>query len=140
MDAQKLTEYIRQGICKKVYPDRIELSLPFFFGNGKEVPLQLVWDKNGILSDGGRTLAELKKRVGDIAPYRHSIQNILAALGTVTLEGGQKLTVRQYQTCISGEETYQDYMGGLNRLLRAISLISIVDTVTVDEDGTVQLC
>ena len=140
MDAQALNGYIRQGIRKEVYTDRIELYLPFFFGEGKTEPLCLIWDKKGALSDGGRTLAELKKRVGDLTPYKDSIQNILMSLGQVTLEGGQKLVVRHFQTCISGEHSYQDYLGGLNRLLRAISLISIVDTVTVDDDGAVYLC
>lgn len=140
MDAEALTGYIRQGLRKAVYDDRIELHLPFFFGKVESEPLCLIWDQKGVLSDGGRTLAELKKRVGDLTPYRDRIQNILMSLGLVTLEGGQKLVVRHFQTCISGEQSYQDYLGGLNRLLRAISLISIVDTVTVDEDGTVYLC
>ena len=140
MDAQALTGYIQQGIRKEVYADRIELYLPFFFGKGESEPLCLIWDRNGILSDGGRTFAELKKRVGDLTPYQDRIQNILKSLGMVTLEGGHKLVLRHFQTCISGEKTYKDYMGGLNRMLRAISLISIVDTVAVDKDGTVDLC
>lgn len=140
MDAQALTGYIQQGIRKEVYADRIELYLPFFFGKGESESLCLIWDRNGILSDGGRTFAELKKRVGDLTPYQDHIQNILKSLGMVTLEGGHKLVVRNFQTCVSVEKTYKDYMGGLNRILRAISLISIVDTVTVDKDGTVDLC
>lgn len=140
MDAQALTGYIRQGIRREVYADRIQLYLPFYFGNGEADPLCLIWDKNGVLSDGGRTLSELKKRVGDLTPYRNSIQNILTSLGLVTLEGGHRLAVRHFQTCFSGERSYQNYLGGLSRLLRAISLISVVDTVTVDADGTVSLC
>ena len=140
MDAQGLAGYIRQGIRKEVFDDRIELYLPFFFGNGEHEPLCLIWDRNGVLSDGGRTLLELKKRVGDLSPYQRNIQNILRAHGMVTLEGGQKLTVRHFQTCIAGEETYLDYLGGLSRLLRVIAQISIVDTIMVDEDGTVSLC
>ena len=140
MDVQALAGYIRQGIRKEVYDDRIELYLPFFFGNGESEPLCLIWDEKGVLSDGGRTLKELKKRVGDLSPYRPNIQNILRVHGMVTLEGGQKLTVRHYQTCFYGEQTYLDYLGGLNRLLRVIAQISIVDTITVDEDGTVCLC
>ena len=37
MDAQALTEYIRQGIRKEVYADRIALYLPFFFGSALSV-------------------------------------------------------------------------------------------------------
>lgn len=140
MDAQALTGYIQQGIKKEVYADRIELYLPFFFGNGNSEPLCLVWNENGVLSDGGRTFSELKKRVGDLAPYQKSIDNILSVFGTVTLESGHILVVRDFQTCISGDKTYLDYLGGLSRLLRVISQISIVDTVSVDEDGAVSLC
>lgn len=140
MQAQDLTGYIRQGIRKEVYADGIKLYLPFFFGTGDSVPLCLCWDRKGVLSDGGRTLEELKKRVGDLSPYWDSIHNILRSLGLVTLEGGQKLVVSHVQTCISGEQTYPDYMGGLNRLLRAIARISVVDTITVDKDGTVRPC
>ena len=140
MDAQALAGYIRQGIRKEVYTDRIELYLPFFFGNGNSEPLCLIWDKKGILSDGGRTLAELKKRVGDLSAYENRIGNILTSLGLVSLEGGHKLVVRHYQTCLSGDTYYQDYLGGLNRLLRAISLISAADRIAVDADGTVRLC
>ena len=140
MEAQALTGYIRQEIRQEVYADRIEVYLPFFFGNGESDPLCLIFNQKGVLSDRGRTLNELKKRVGDLSPYQESIQNILLAHGAVTLEGGQNLVVRDFQTCIFGEETYIDYMGGLNRLLRAISLISIVDTLTVDEDGQVRPC
>lgn len=139
MDAQALTGYIRQDIRTEISADRIELYLPFVFG-GKEETICLVWDKKGCLSDGGRTLTELKKRLKDLTPYMDSIQRILKAHDLVALESGQKLTVRHYQTCISGEEVYPDYLGGLNRLLRVMSLISIVDTVTVMEDGTVKPC
>ncbi|MBR2310881.1 MAG: hypothetical protein IKA47_10190 [Oscillospiraceae bacterium] len=140
MDAAALTGYIRQEVRKEVYADRIELYLPFYFGQGDFAPLCLTWDKNGVLSDGGRILAELKKRLGDLAPYRQDMDKILALYGQVALEGGQKLVVRHFQTCISGEETYLDYMGGLNRLLRVASLLSVVDRLSLDGDGRVKLC
>ena len=139
MDAQALNGYILQGLRKEIYDDRIELYLPFSFGNRDASPLCLIWDRSG-LTDGGRTLAELKKRVGDLKPYEANIQNILRSLGMVALESGHKLVVRHFQTCVAGEHTYVDYMGGLSRMIRAISLISIADTVTVDTDGTVALC
>ena len=140
MDAQALTGYIWQGIRKEVSADGIRLYLPFFFGEGVTEPLCLLWDQKGVLSDGGRTLAELKKRTGDLRVYEDRIRNVLNAYGAVTLEGGHKLVVRHYQTCICGEESYLDYMGGLNRLLRVISLLCLPDTVTVEEDGTVGVC
>ncbi len=140
MDAQVLTDCIRQGIRKEVSADRIRLYLPFFFGNGESEPLCLIWNEKGVLSDGGRTLAELKKRVGDLTTYQNRIENILSSLGMVELEGGHRLVVRHFQTRVSGENTSIDYMSGLNRMLRAISLISIADTLAVEQDGTVNLC
>ena len=140
MDAQALTGYIWQGIRKEVTDEEIRLYLPFFFGEGAVEPLCLIWDKKGVLSDGGRTLAELKKRTGDLRVYEERIKNVLAAHGAVTLEGGHKLVVRHYQTCICGEDSYLDYMAGLNRLLRVISLLMLPQNVTVDEDGVVSLC
>ena len=140
MDAQALNSYIRQEIRKEVHSDRIELYLPFVFGNGTSDTLCLVWNKDGVLSDGGRTFKELKKRVGDLTPYSENIQNILTAHGMVTLESGHRLTVRNFQTCICGDDTYTDYMAGLSRLLRVISQISIVDTIKVDEYGAVYVC
>ena len=140
MDAEALTGYIWQGIRKEVTADGIRLYLPFFFGEGESEPLCLRWDRKGVLSDGGRTLDELKKRTGDLRVYEERIQNVLQAYGTVTLEGGHKLVVRHYQTCICGEESYLDYMGGLNRLLRVISLLTLPENVTIDKDGTVRVC
>ena len=139
MDAQALTGYIRQGIRYETHAEGIRLYLPFFFGQ-KQEEICLTWDKKGILSDGGRTLTELKNRLGDLSDYEKSIQRILKYNDQVTLEGGRNLVVRHFQTCICGEETSLDYMGGFNRLLRVMSLISVVDTVTVTEDGTVRLC
>ena len=138
MDIQALAGYIRQEIRKEVYPDRVELYLPFFFMSGSTEPLCLTFHRNGILTDGGRTMKELKKRLGDLTPYQTNIQNILTCYDPVALEGGQKLTLQHFQTIHRGEESYIDYMGGLNRLLQAISLLNVVDTIEVDEDGGVR--
>ena len=140
MDVNALNKYIRQEIRQELYDDLIEFYLPFFFGNDEGEPLRLIWDHKGILSDGGRTLTELKKRIGDLTPYQDTIQNIVSHYGTVSLEGGQKLVVRDFQTCISGEKEYKDYAGGLSRLLQVISQISAIDMITVDTDGTVSVC
>lgn len=140
MNVQALNRYILQGIRKEVYEDRIELFIPFFFEKSKNGPLCLVWSKDGVLSDKGRTVSELKTRLGDLSLYRNKIQNVLNAFGTVSLDGGQNLVVRSFQTVISGGEEYKDYLGGLNKLLRAISQISIIDRIHVDPHGTVSIC
>ncbi|MBO5403143.1 MAG: hypothetical protein J6A85_08245 [Clostridia bacterium] len=140
MDVNALDQYISKEIRKEVYVDHIKLFLPFYFGSGSTEPLCLVWDENEKLSDCGRTLSELEKRVGDLAPYMQNISNILNAYGSVTLESGRRFVVRDYQTCVSGEDEYKDYMGGLNMLLRVLTLVSISDVITVDEHGTVSIC
>lgn len=139
MRAEKLQEYIWQGLRKEVYPDRVELYLPFFFGSDRDEPLRLTWDKNGMLTDSGRTLNQLKKRLGDISPYQETIRRILSANGAVALVGGQNLVVKAYSTCIFGEEQYLDYLGGLNHLLKVISLISVADTIQVSKYGEVSV-
>ncbi|MBE7065571.1 MAG: hypothetical protein E7384_07175 [Ruminococcaceae bacterium] len=139
MNAEKLQKYILQGICKKVYPDKIELYLPFFFGNGDETLLCLTWDKDGILSDGGRTISELKKRVGDISVYTENIHNVLNSHGMVELVSGHILTVRHYFTVFSGDEAYTDYLAGISKLIEVISLISVIDTIQVSHEGEVSV-
>ena len=139
MRPEKLYEYIWQGIRKEIRGDIIELYIPFYFGSGEDTSLCLVWDKNGVLSDGGRTLAELKKRVGDVEPYMEKIRNILNARGPVELVAGHKLTVRQFQTVVAPDGTYVDYRTGVSRLIAAISLISVIDTVKVSDDGEVSV-
>ena len=140
MQAQALNEYIGQGIKREVYKDKTLLYLPFYFGENTSEPLCLIWSKDGTLSDGGRTLLELKKRLGDITPYSERIGNVLSSLGLISLEGGQKLVIKHFQTCIQGEQTYIDYLGGLSKLLRAISLINVIDAIEVDKYGEVSLC
>lgn len=123
--AGPLYDYIWEGIRKEVYSDRVELYLPFYFGGEQTAPLCLTWFEDATLSDGGRTIAELKKRLGDISPYMDSIHKILThrGIGDVKLSGGQvlKLIYRQ------------DPLRAMNMMLKVISLISAVDRITVEE-------
>lgn len=139
MQAEKLQEYIWQNIRKEVYQDKIELYLPFFFGNEQDEPLCLIWNENGVLSDGGRTIAELKKRIGDITPQMEKIRNILNYRNPVELEGGHILVMKQFQTIVSQDGEYVAYCKGVSHMIRTISLISIVDTITVSENGEVSV-
>lgn len=139
IDAVKLREYIWQGIRKEVHGDKIELYLPFFFGEGIDEPLCLTWDRKGVLSDGGRTISELKKRVGDIRPYLDTIHAILARCGDCKLVGGQTIVKEHFQTVIIREEEHLAYLHGMNLMLKAITLISILDTISVSEHGEVAL-
>lgn len=125
ISADKLRAYIWEGIRKEVHPDRVELYLPFFFGGEDDAPLCLTWYADGSLSDSGRTLAELKKRLGDISPHMDNIRKILShrGIGDAKLAGGQTLTL-----------TYrQDPLRALNMMLQIITLISAVDRITAEE-------
>lgn len=137
MDAQRLSNVIWQGITKKVYSDRIDLFIPFFFTGCSDAPLCLTWDRKGVLSDGGRTLSELEGRVGNIQPYLHQIRSILARCGDCKLIGGRVIVKDHFQTVMSGEKQYQDYLGGMNHMLMAITQISIIDQIRVLDDGRV---
>ena len=139
MDAVNLHTYIWQGIRKDVQADKIQLYLPFFFGAESDEPLCLTWSRDGVLSDSGRTVSELKKRVGDIQPYLHTIQVILSRCGDCRLVAGQAIVKDHFQTVISGEKQYSDYLGGLNLMLKAISLISTLDSISISDHGEVCL-
>lgn len=133
MKQEKLREYIWQDIRKEVYPDRVELYLPFFFGKESAEPLCLTWDRNGILSDGGRTMKELRNRLGDLTPYMDAIHFILDQDAPVALVGGQNLVVKHNQTYSYMGEEYINYMASLSWLLKSISRVSVVDTLTLEE-------
>ena len=130
MQAEKLQEYIWQNIRKEVYPDRVELYLPFFFG--KE-PLCLTWNQDGVLSDGGRTMKELRNRLGDLTPYMDAIHFILDQDAPVALVGGQNLVVKHSPTYSYMGEEYINYKASLSWLLKSISRVSVVDTLTLEE-------
>ena len=127
MDAKVLNEYIWQGLRKEVYADKIELYLPFFFGNTCDQPLCLTWNRDGVLSDGGRTIAELEKRLGDIRPYMADICAILSQCSDCQLVSGRMIVKKQYRTVICGDNQYSDYLAGMNQMLNAITRISVID-------------
>ena len=137
MDAGTVHDYIWQGIQKKVYADRIELHLPFYFGNNNDKPLCLTWDRNGILSDGGRTIAELEKRDRNIHSYMDTVRMILSQCGDCKLVGGRIIIKENFQTVISRDTQYQDYLGGMNDMLEAIARISVLKPVSEFKKGAV---
>lgn len=138
ISAEKLKVYLWQDIKKEVFPDRIELSLPFCFSTDKvDEPLRLIWKQDGSLSDGGRTIRELRKRLGDIHAHMDAIKELLSQSGVVVLEGGQNLVIRDFQTYIRGDETFVNYNSDLVKMLWVITIISIIDTITLEERGGV---
>ena len=139
MRPEILQEYILSGIRKEVSDSKIELYVPFHFPNGDNTPLCLTWDETGVLSDGGRTLAELKKRVGDLTPYMEKIRRVCNPFCPVELISGHILAVRQFQTVVTPDGEYKDYCAGLSRLLDAAARISVLDVIDITESGEVSL-
>lgn len=136
ISAEKLKSLLWQNIRKDFCSDRIELSLPFYFSTDSEnEPLRLIWKQDGSLSDGGRTLRELKKRLEDIQPYMSKIKELLSRYGAVVLEGEQNLVIRDFQTYKKGNETFLNYNRELVKLLQIITIISIIDAVTLEKRG-----
>lgn len=123
---EKLGEILSDDIRREVHPDRVDVFLPVFFGSREDAPMKFTFFRDGTLTDHGRTLAELEKKVQDISPYLPKIQKILEHCGTCRLVGGRKLTVSQYQTLFRGEESAPDYLGGLKSMLKAVALISVL--------------
>jgi len=137
MQPEALSQAIGQDIRTVVHADRIELYIPFFFGGTDDAPLCLTWDRDGILSDGGRTVAELKKRLGnDLTPWEENIRHVLHHSAAV-LVGGQKLEVTPSCSRSPNGESYKDFLRAYRYMLEVMSLLSIIDTITVDTDGTV---
>lgn len=139
MEGSKLQEIIWQGIRREVCNDYIKLYLPFYFGKERDNPLCLTWDRNGVLSDGGRTISELEQRVGNVQPHHNKIMRILSRCGDCKLVGGRIIVKEDFQTVISPQGEYLDYLAGMNQMLKAITQISVVDTIRIDEDGTVSI-
>ena len=139
MDARALHKSIWQGIYKEVSADKIQLYIPFYFGSGNDAPLCLTWDRNGMLSDGGRTITELESRLGCVQPYMEQIHAILTKNGDCQLVSGRIIVKKQFQSVISDDHQYQDYLGGMNHMLKAISLISAIGAIPVCKTQEVKL-
>ncbi len=143
-----LRNFIWDGIEKREKEDVIELILPWHFGNGdRSVPLVLTVRKiregntgadvqrmrakgysvdDGYypyyeISDGGRCLEELKKRLGSIDDLVPKIKRILYDCGMLELKSGRIIT-KSYYAISSFYHT-----NALNQLLSAISILSNLD-------------
>jgi hypothetical protein len=139
MNGGRLQEMIWQGIRKEVCEDCVKLYLPFFFGHKNDEPLCLTWNRKGILSDGGRTISELERRLGNIQPYQNMIISLLSRCGDCKLVGGRTIVKEHFQKVISPDGEYWDYLAGMNQMLKAITQISVIESIQFNEDGTVSI-
>jgi hypothetical protein len=120
MDENKITEVIWSQIGQERTADHYAITLPFLF-NGEEIELKITWRVEGdyvCISDDGQVMRQLRKQLGDLTPYKKSIELIVPEYGSVYLEGGQNLVCRY----LSHGDFY--HTGFLNHLLTAISLLS----------------
>lgn len=131
--AENLKEYIYQGITKSSSPDKLNITLPFNFAGESSAPLCLSWTSKGELTDNGRAIDELKKRVGDITPYLPAIRKIISKCGMTELKSNHTLVTTKFQTVFKNGVCSKNYIGALTAMLKAISLISIVDSVTLTD-------
>ena len=149
---EAIRKSIWEGIETIQKNDRTELILPWHFGispDEKNEPLKLTVrsvrpEKNGAevqkmrskgwsvddgyypayeISDGGRCLLELEKRLGNIEKYLPKIRRILYDCGMLELKSGRIIT-----------RTYEAYSGyrhtrELNCVLTAISLVSGIELI-----------
>lgn len=157
---ESLKKIIWERIEKREREDCIELVIPWHFGSSaseKSEPLVLsiasVRPKNygadvqkmrakgysvddGYypcyeVSDGGRCLEELKKRIGSIEHLAPKIKKILYDCGMLELKGGRIIT-KNYYAISSFYHT-----NALNSVLTAISIISNLD-ILLEVDGEIR--
>ena len=120
MEAAKITEVIWSQIGQERTADHYAITLPFLF-NGEEIGLTLSWRVEGeraCISDGGQVMRQLRKQLGDLTPYKNSIELMVSEYGAVSLEGGQNLVCRY----IPHDDFYHTHY--INHLLTVISLLS----------------
>ncbi len=148
MDAKKLHGFIWNGIKTEDKGESLELTLPFPLCDDGE-GFTVIWRRikspdrsrkplrklraqgytvetgrdlpNYEISDGGRILAALEKRVGNLAPYERRIKDLLKRTGCFELCGG-RIIKTEYAAFSSHyhEKT-------LNELLHLAALITSLD-------------
>jgi len=123
---EKLGEILSDDIRREVHPDRVDVFLPVFFGSREDAPMKFTFFRDGTLTDHGRTLAELEKKVGDLKPYYPVIRKIIDEYSLCELVGGRKLVQSHWQIIRRGEEESPDYLGGWKHMLNVVALISVL--------------
>lgn len=114
---KKLRSLIWEHINMHTVSDKLTLTLPWYFDGGDGAPLEItikhvkppkksdgpLRQKYGgsvdtekhesyEISDGGRAIAELERKVGDISPYASVIERVLYKTGMHSLRGGRIIT------------------------------------------------
>ena len=141
----KLYELIHEKIATRVEGEVLNLTLPWQLG-GSVVPVDIrieetrlpsvdagrvaqslgctVAETTGdelIISDGGRAMAELERRVGDVSPYCERIEKILYGVGMYSLRGG-RIIEKSFILSSKWETKYRLY-----GLLTAMTIVANLD-------------
>ncbi|MBQ8290911.1 MAG: hypothetical protein IJX88_00165 [Clostridia bacterium] len=89
---------VMEKVQWKRFPDRIEITVPAVFFSGGTEPFTItfkpVGETSAEYSDGGKAIAELEKRVGDIAPYQKWLKEFAEREGRIHFVGGRILTMK----------------------------------------------
>ena len=131
METNKITEVIWSQIGQERTADHYAITLPFLF-NGEEIDLKLTWRVEGdraCISDGGQVMRQLRKQLGDLTPYKKSIDYTISEFGTISLEGGQNLICRY----IPHGDFY--HSSQLNYMLTVISLLSGISYLPLEGES-----
>lgn len=153
-----LRKFIWEGIEKREKEDSVELTLPWHFGNGEHsAPLVLILRKvrekntgadvqrmraKGYsvddsycpcfeISDGGRCIEEMKRRLGSIDALLPRIRRVLYECGMLELRG-ERIIVKNYYAVDLHYHT-----NALNQMLSAISILSNFDLL-LEVDGEIR--
>ncbi len=146
ISAESLYKFIHEGLVTVENRDSVDLFLPWSFGDEPAVgeplkitirrvremhtsagPIKQKYSTASVddakydtyeITDNGRAIAELERRVGDLAPYRDRIERLLYKTGMFTLRSDRIIT-RTYSL-------YADWLHlhELGKILMLISLIS----------------
>ncbi len=122
---EKLHELLWYEAKKRELPDGWVLTLPWsFLGEAGELSVYFrQGKKEGLyeISDGGEVMRILRKRLGDLTPYRARIKNILYNSGMHELRGGVTLW-HEYAAA-----SVYDHMWRFSLFIYLVSALSNID-------------
>lgn len=149
LSADKLSELIMSGISYLDKGQSLEIGIPFNFAPGsseyEDKPLILTvkrvdvnyknpgkWMQKGFsvdktdydqyeISDGGRALHELERKIGDIETYIKRIERILYKMGELTLRGGRIITY------VYDESSPYSHYAALSSVMTAVTTVANLD-------------
>jgi len=124
-----LADLISSDIRLELSGDKILLYLPWHFAKAaaeKSLPLCLTVRAEGdgaVISDGGRAIAELSKKVPSLLGYRGRISDLISDVGSYELVGGRIIEYSFYSL------TKYGVLSAVSQMLKIVTAISNLDLV-----------